>query len=108
MNTVTSNDGTSIAFDRLGEGPALILVGGATATRADSMPLAAILAPYFSVLNPDRRGRGESGDTLPYAVAREVEDIDALISAAAGSAFLFGHSSDVTSLHHAPTRCAGL
>ena len=93
MNTVTSKDGTTIAFDRLGEGPAIILVGGATTTRSDCVPLAAILSPHFTVFNHDRRGRGDSGDTAPYAVAREVEDIEAVISAAGGSAFVFGHSS---------------
>jgi len=93
MNTVTSKDGTTIAFDRSGEGPAIILVGAAMTKRSDYVPLAESLAPYFSVFSHDRRGRGDSGDTLPYAVAREVEDIEAVISAAGGSAFLFGHSS---------------
>jgi pimeloyl-ACP methyl ester carboxylesterase len=77
----------------LGQGPALILVAGALSTRTDSSSLAAHLAPHFSVFAYDRRGRGESGDTIPYAVEREVEDIDALIGEAGGSAFLFGHSS---------------
>ncbi len=90
--TVISRDGTPIAFDQSGQGPALILVAGALNTRASSS-LAARLAPHFTVFNYDRRGRGESGDTLPYAVEREVEDIDALITEAGGSAFLFGHSS---------------
>lgn len=93
MQTVTSRDGTTIAFDQSGTGPALILVCGASATRADEAHLAAALAPYFSVLAYDRRGRGDSGDTAPYAVEREVEDIEALIDEAGGSAFVFGHSS---------------
>jgi pimeloyl-ACP methyl ester carboxylesterase len=93
MRTVTSKDGTPIAFDQLGQGPALILVAGATATRLAEASLAATLAPDFTVFAYDRRGRGESGDTAPYAVEREVEDLDALINEAGGSAFVFGHSS---------------
>src|SRR6266704_5156650 len=93
MRTVRSSDGTAIAFDRSGQGPALILVTGAIAARSDAASLAAHLSPHFSVFAYDRRGRGESGDTAPYAVEREVEDIDALITEAGGSAFVFGHSS---------------
>lgn len=93
--TVTSKDGTTIAFERTGEGPALILVDGALCSRAfgPMRPLAALLAPHFTVYANDRRGRGESGDTAPFAVEREVEDIDALIAAAGGSAFVYGISS---------------
>src|SRR5204863_5992989 len=93
MRTVISKDGTPIAFDQSGQGPALILVTGALTTRADWATLAGCLAPYFSVFAYDRRGRGESGDTAPYAVEREVEDLDALLTEAGGSAFVFGHSS---------------
>ncbi|HEX8917150.1 MAG TPA: alpha/beta hydrolase [Chloroflexota bacterium] len=93
MQTVTSKDGTTIAFDQSGDGPALILVAPAFGTRADQASLAAALAPSFTVFAYDRRGRGDSGDTGPYAVAREVEDLDALINVAGGSAFVFGHSS---------------
>ena len=96
MNTVTSKDGTTIAFDRSGEGPALILVGGALQHRAidpSTVQLASLLAPSFTVYHYDRRGRGDSGDTVPYAVEREIEDIDALIQEAGGSAFVFGMSS---------------
>ena len=93
MKKVQSADGTPIAFDQLGKGPALILVTGALTTRADWSSLAARLAQYFSVFAYDRRGRGKSGDTMPYAVEREIEDIDVLITEAGGSAFLFGHSS---------------
>jgi pimeloyl-ACP methyl ester carboxylesterase len=95
MNTVTSKDGTVIAYDRAGEGPALILVSGALGVRAHPAvgALVGVLAPHFTVISYDRRGRGDSGDTPPYAVAREVEDIDALIEAAGGSAFLYGMSS---------------
>jgi pimeloyl-ACP methyl ester carboxylesterase len=93
MRIVFSKEGTPIAFDQSGQGPALILVAGALTTRADWSSLAARLAPHFSVFAYDRRGRGESGDTAPYAVEREVEDIQALITEAGGSAFVFGHSS---------------
>ena len=93
MRTVISQDGTPIAFDQSGQGPAIILVAGATATRLAEASLAAALAPSFTVFAYDRRGRGDSGDTAPYAVEREVEDIDALITEAGGSAFVFGHSS---------------
>ena len=93
MRTVISKDGTPIVLDQSGQGPALILVAGALTTRAAWPPLAACLVPHFSVFAYDRRGRGESGDTATYAVEREVEDIDALIIEAGGSAFVFGHSS---------------
>ena len=96
METVKSRDGTSIAYDRVGEGPAVIIVDGALSTRGGKADLARLLAERFSVYSYDRRGRGDSGDTLPYAVDREIEDIDALvdlIAAAGGSAFLYGHSS---------------
>lgn len=93
MERVTSKDGTTIAFDRSGQGPAIVLVGGALSDRSAALPMAARLAPHFTVLAYDRRGRGDSGDTAPYAVEREVEDIEALILAAGGSAFVFGHSS---------------
>jgi pimeloyl-ACP methyl ester carboxylesterase len=93
MRTAISKDGTPIAFDQSGQGPAIILVAGATATRLAAASLAAALAPQFTVFAYDRRGRGDSGDTAPYVVDREVEDIDALITEAGGSAFVFGHSS---------------
>ena len=95
MTTLKSKDGTTIAFDQQGHGPALILVNGAMSTRSDgSKPeLARLLAQHFTVYAYDRRGRGDSGDTKPYAVGREIEDIDALIDKAGGYAFLYGHSS---------------
>jgi pimeloyl-ACP methyl ester carboxylesterase len=98
MKTVTSKDGATIAFERSGKGPALILVGGAFEQRAmDSATaqLAAqpLLAQHFTVIHFDRRGRGDSTDRQPYAVAREIEDIEAVIDAAGGSAFVFGISS---------------
>jgi pimeloyl-ACP methyl ester carboxylesterase len=95
MAEVISRDGTRIAFEKAGEGPALILVDGALGYRAHwgQRPLAAALADRFAVYAYDRRGRGESGDTLPYAVEREIEDIEALIAEAGGSAYLYGVSS---------------
>jgi pimeloyl-ACP methyl ester carboxylesterase len=93
MNRATSKDGTSIAYERSGRGPAVILVGGATVDRSDNAPLATELAEHFTVYNYDRRGRGDSGDTLPYAVGREIEDIEALVAEAGGSAHLYGISS---------------
>ena len=92
MNNVTSKDGTTITFDRLGQGPTVILVCGGSVDRMSNAPLAARLAEHFTVFNYDRRGRGDSGDTAPYAVEREVEDIDALVDEAGGSAFVYGTS----------------
>jgi pimeloyl-ACP methyl ester carboxylesterase len=93
MDTVRSNDGTAIAFDRTGDGPPVILVGGALSDRSAGADLARHLGPRFTVFAYDRRGRGDSGDTPPYAVDREVEDLEALIVEAGGSACVFGHSS---------------
>ena len=93
MERVTSEDGTRIAYERAGSGPAVVLVGGGISYRSENAPLAAQLAGRFSVYNYDRRGRGDSTDTLPYAVDREIEDIGALIAAADGSAHLYGVSS---------------
>ena len=93
MATVTSKDGTRIAYDQTGTGPALVLVVGAFNDRATGAPLAQVLSPHFTVFNYDRRGRGESGDTAPYAVEREIEDLAALIGKAGGSAYVFGYSS---------------
>ncbi len=93
MNKVTSKDGTSITYDRLGQGPVAILVCGGSVDKSSNASLAEQLAPHFTVLNYDRRGRGDSGDTAPYAVEREIEDIEALVDENGGSAFLFGISS---------------
>jgi pimeloyl-ACP methyl ester carboxylesterase len=90
---VTSKDGTSIAYERIGSGPAVILVGGAAVDRSENAPLATELAEHFTAYNYDRRGRGDSRDTLPYAVEREIEDIEALVAEAGGSAHLYGISS---------------
>jgi pimeloyl-ACP methyl ester carboxylesterase len=93
MEKTHSKDGTTIAFDRSGQGPALILVAAATATRLAMAGLVATLSPDFTVFAYDRRGRGDSADTQPYAVEREVEDLEAVIDEAGGSSFVFGHSS---------------
>lgn len=92
---VTSADSTTIAFDRCGAGPPVILVHGAMSDKAHPAmrAVAAALSPWFTMVNYDRRGRGESGDTQPYAVEREIEDLAALIEAAGGSAMVFGGSS---------------
>src|SRR5215472_4312802 len=93
--TVRSDDGTAIAFERVGHGPPLILVDGAFCHRAlgPSGPLATLLAQNFTVITYDRRGRGDSGDTAPYAPEREVEDLQVLIDQAVGPAYLWGISS---------------
>lgn len=98
MQTVTSADGTIIAFDQVGTGPPLILVGGAFEQRAmDSetakLAVLPLLAEHFRVVHYDRRGRGDSSDTQPFAVAREIEDLAALIDVSGGSACVFGISS---------------
>ena len=112
MRTVTSKDGTTIAFDQSGTGPALILVGGTFEQRAmdsETAQLAALplLAQHFTVFHYDRRGRGDSTDTLPYAVEREIEDIEALIDAAGGSAFVFGISSGAALAMEAAIKLGG-
>lgn len=93
MTTVISRDGTPVAYERRGEGTPLILVGGAFSTGGAEAPLAALLAPHFGVVTYDRRGRGESGDTAPYAVAREVEDLAALVAEESGPVLGYGMSS---------------
>src|SRR5215831_6841409 len=94
MPAVTSKDGTTIAYDKTGHGPAVIHVAGSLGTRSFGFPdHARLLASHFTVYNYDRRGRGESTDTRAFAVEREVEDIEALINEAGGSAYLYGISS---------------
>jgi len=97
MPFVTSKDGTRIGYSLVGAGPAIILVDGALCWRASgpSGPLAEQLKDRFTVYTYDRRGRGESGDTQPYAVEREVEDLAAVIDAAGGSAAVYAISSGV-------------
>jgi pimeloyl-ACP methyl ester carboxylesterase len=93
MDRVTSKDGTTIAFDRMGQGPPVLLVCGGSTDRMANSALASHLASSLTVFNYDRRGRGDSGDTTPYAIEREVEDIDAVITEAGGTASLYGTSS---------------
>ncbi len=98
---VTSADGTRIAYERDGEGSPVVVIGGIFCDRQRTADLAGHLAEWFSVINYDRRGRGESGDTRPYAVAREIDDLAALIDAAGGSAMVYGHSSGAGLALHA-------
>jgi pimeloyl-ACP methyl ester carboxylesterase len=95
MDTIRSLDGTAIAFDRSGTGEPLVLVGGAFSYRRypGQVKLAELLAERFTVYSYDRRGRGDSGDTAPYAPGREIEDLAAVISAAGGQAHVWGLSS---------------
>lgn len=88
-----SDDGTRIAFEKVGSGPALVIVGGALSQRDGGKPIAGKLSDHFTVYTYDRRGRGESGDTKPYAVAREIEDLGAVIEQAGGRAYVYGASS---------------
>lgn len=93
MDSASSADGTMIAYERSGDGPPIILVGGAFNDRSTTRALASALTSDFTAYSYDRRGRGDSGDSGPYAVQREIEDIAALIGAAGGSAYLYGLSS---------------
>ena len=97
----TSPDGTSLAFERRGEGRPLILVAGSLQGRASFGPYAEELARHVTVLTYDRRGRGDSGDTAPYAVEREIEDLGALVAEVGGTASLYGHSSGAGLVLHA-------
>jgi len=92
MNRVTSRDGTSIAFDHAGQGPAVVIVGGVLGDRSQQAPLAALLAEQFTVYNYDRRGHGESGFTEPHSEEREFEDLEAMLDAAGGSALVYATS----------------
>lgn len=104
MHKVISKDGTKMAYEKRGDGPAIILIAPAAADRNDAGQLAEQLAQYFTVYNYDRRGRGQSTDTSPYAIAREVEDIEALINEAGGNSFLFGSSSGAVLALEAATK----
>ena len=110
MEKTVSKDGTPIAFDRIGNGPALILVDGGLCSRAfGPMPaLAKRLASDFTVFHYDRRGRGDSGDRPRYDIAREIEDLDAVIQAAGGSAAVFGASSGAALALEAAGRLRGI
>jgi pimeloyl-ACP methyl ester carboxylesterase len=89
----TSADGTRIAYETAGNGPPLLIVGGAFSTRADARDLVGVLSGRFTAACLDRRGRGDSGDTPPYAPEREIDDLRAVIAALGESAFVHGHSS---------------
>src|SRR5260370_21101604 len=104
MHTITSPDGTTIAYDRTGAGEPLVLVGGAFSYRRypAQVKLAELLAARFTVYSYDRRGRGDSGDTAPYAVEREIEDLAAVIGAAGGRAHVWGLSSGAVLALEAP------
>jgi hypothetical protein len=93
MPVVVSKDGTAIAYQATGSGPVVVLVGGGLDEGAENAPLMSVLSERFTVANYARRGRGESGDTAPYAVQREIEDLDALIEEAGGPAHAFAVSS---------------
>lgn len=92
-NHVISADGTRIAFDRLGDGPPLIVIGGILCDRETTRSLAETLSEHFTVFNYDRRGRGDSGNNSPYSVQREIEDLGALISHVGSGSAVYGHSS---------------
>jgi pimeloyl-ACP methyl ester carboxylesterase len=107
-DAVISKDGTAIAYDRQGSGRAVILVGGGLVDRSENAPLAAELAAHLTVYNYDRRGRGESGDTRPYALEREIEDIEALVATAGGSAHLYGVLSGGALVLEAAAACSAV
>jgi pimeloyl-ACP methyl ester carboxylesterase len=93
MPKVMSKDGTVIAYDKKGQGPVLILALGALNRRSQGKKLTELLSDRFTVVSYDRRGRGDSTDTLPYVTSKEVDDIEALIDELGGKANLYGHSS---------------
>ena len=91
--SVTSKDGTTIAYETVGDGKAVLIVLGALNARKSGIKLAKLLASTFTAVSYDRRGRGDSSDSASYAPEREVEDIAALIDAVGGPVSLYGHSS---------------
>lgn len=93
MQQVVSEDGTVVAFAKVGTGPSLIIVGGALADHHFYDPLASELAHQFTVYSVDRRGHGQSGDTAPYSVEREIEDLNAIINQTREPVFMYGHSA---------------
>ena len=107
QGAVRSKDGTSIAYEKTGNGPVVVLVSSALADREATRRLARLLADRCTVINYDRRGRGSSGDTQPYAPQREVEDIEALIDQEGDTAFLFGSSSGAALALEAASRLKG-
>ena len=108
FDTTTSHDGTAIAYEVAGEGPALVYVTGAVCHRT-FRPIrqgASVMSKAFRVLTYDRRGRGDSGDTQPWSLDREVDDLEAVIDALGGQARLYGHSSGAVLVMHAAHRLA--
>ena len=103
---ITSADGTTIAYTRLGRGPAIVVVSGILNDRRKLCGLAEALSADFTVFHFDRRGRGESADSTSYSISLEVDDIAALVEAAGGSATVYGHSSGAALAAHAAS--AGL
>jgi pimeloyl-ACP methyl ester carboxylesterase len=93
MNRVSSADGTSIAYDRQGSGPAVVLVTGGLDDGSENAPLATELSKHFTAYNYNRRGRGESDNAPVSTIECEIEDLEALIAEAGGSAHLYGVSS---------------
>src|ERR1700716_4224855 len=91
-SSVTSSDGTEIVFESSGNGPPVVIIGGGPTDRSANSPVVELLATQFKVFNYDRRGRGGSGDTAPFTVEREYDDLSAVINAAGGSAFVYGTS----------------
>jgi pimeloyl-ACP methyl ester carboxylesterase len=107
MQSVISQDGTTIAFEQSGAGQPLIIVGGTLSDRSQQAPLAALLSQHLTVFNYDRRGHGQSGFTAPYSVEREIDDLEAILGAAGGSAFVYGTSGcAVLALYAAAARLA--
>jgi pimeloyl-ACP methyl ester carboxylesterase len=104
---VKSKDGTVIAYEKSGHGPAVVIVGGVLGDRSQQAPVADLLAKEFTVFNFDRRGHGESEDKPPYAIEREIEDIDAVLDAAGGSAFVYGTSGPGVLALHAASAAPG-
>src|SRR5262245_4188581 len=92
MQELRSRDGTRIAYETSGIGPALVLVNGALSERSAYAPLRPLFDAHFTLIAYDRRGRGDSTDTQPYAPEREIEDLAAVIEAAGAPAFVFAHS----------------
>jgi pimeloyl-ACP methyl ester carboxylesterase len=93
MELIESADGTRIALDRSGSGPPLVIVLGAFSDRSTSRPLAALLAPSYTVYEYDRRGRGDSGNGLPFSIEGEVQDLAAVVASTGQPSFVYGHSS---------------
>jgi Alpha/beta hydrolase family len=107
QDSITSRDGTTIAFDRSGDGPPVVIIGAGPTDRSANAAVAALLSAHFTVFNYDRRARGASGDTAPFAVDREYDDLAAVIQAAGGSACLYGTSGGAVIALEAAARGLG-